>query len=180
MKKLTKMMIATVVAGSVFATGMVLAQGQGLLRGKNQGQGQGRQHQMQTNNTNGMASMNLHRGQGHRNMQNQNGQMANSTGSMGPGRILRDEMRVAQIETLAQLSGQSIEQVTTDLKTMSMQSLLTQYNLDFNEVEGIMHSKVALMVKNAADEGKITEEQALQMYTQMSTGPHGNSQNVQQ
>ena len=181
MKKLTKMMITSVVAGSVFAVGMVLAQGQGLQKGKNQGQ----QNQMQNRN----AQMNSQRGQGRKMMQNKNAQMnshrgrgnnVNSTGTMGPGRLLRDEMRIVQIETLAELSGQSIEQVTADAQTLPMQSLVTKYNLDFNELEGIMHSKIALMVKNASDDGKITEEQALQMYTHMSTGPHGRHSTTQQ
>lgn len=186
MKKLTKMMITSVVAGSVFAVGMVLAQGQGLQKGKNQGQ----QNQYQNYSSDNMTYMKQQRrGQGRNQMQNQNAQMnsqrgqgnnVNSTGTMGPGRLLRDEMRIVQIETLAELSGQSIEQVTADAQTLPMQSLVTKYNLDFNELEGIMHSKIALMVKNASDDGNITEEQALQMYTHMSTGPHGPHSTTQQ
>jgi len=170
MKNLTKMVIAGFIGASVFAAGMVWAQGQGQQKGKRYGQ-----NNVQSTTSDSSGSMNQQRrGQGQSKGQGKGqGRIANSSGTMGPGRLLRDEMRIVQIETIADLSGQSIAQVTEDAKTLRMPDLLTKYNLDMEAVEGVMHSKITLMVKNAADKGDITEEEALQMYTKMSTGPNG-------
>jgi len=94
-------------------------------------------------------------------------------GMMGPGRLFRDEMQNARIDVLAELSGQTVEQIEQDTKSYSMRALLQKYDINFDRLESSMHAKVVLIVKNAADDGRITQNEANEIFTHMGTGPHG-------
>ncbi|MBU3915198.1 YckD family protein [bacterium] len=93
------------------------------------------------------------------------------TGTAGPGRILGNEMYQARIDILAELTGQSGETIKAKLLNKPMWAVLDEYKVDFATFQSKMHEKVLLVVKKAAEEGKITQEQADLMTQRMSDGP---------
>ena len=94
-------------------------------------------------------------------------------GMMGPGRLFRDEMQKAQTEVLVELSGMTAEQIEQETKTYSMRALLQKYEINFDKLQSSMHAKMVQIVKNAADEGRITQGEANSIYSRMSDGSHG-------
>ena len=81
-------------------------------------------------------------------------------GMMGPGRLFRDEMQKAQTEVLVELSGMTAEQIEQETKTYSMLALLQKYEINFDKLQSSMHAKMVQIVKNAADERRITQDEA--------------------
>lgn len=94
-------------------------------------------------------------------------------GMAGPGRLFREEMQQARIQVLAELSGQSVGQIEKDIEAYSMRALLQKYNINFEKMQTLMHAKVAQIVQKAAEEGRITADEAAAINSHMSTGPHG-------
>lgn len=159
MRKSTKALIAITIGASVFAGGVALARGwnahggyghwgQGGMQGPSQGMhGPGPRYGMQVN----PAGM----------------------GMMGPGRLFREEMQQARVQVLAELSGQSVVQIEKDVEAYSMRALLQKYNINFDKMQTLMHAKTVQIVQKAADDGRITKDEANTIYSHMSTGPHG-------
>ena len=91
---------------------------------------------------------------------------------MGTGRLLRNEMQTMHTEVLAELSGQTVEQIEQDTKTHSMRALMQKYDINLDKMETSMHTKMVLIIKNAADEGRITQKEADSILSHMGTGHH--------
>jgi hypothetical protein len=179
MKKLIKIIAGGIIGASVFAGGVALAHGWGE-DGNRRGNGgmfghnsemyhgangqQGHRGQWKGENSAGMQQ------RGHRGGMSGDSEMM---GMMGPGRLFRDEMQKARTEVLAELSGQTVDQIEQDTKSYSMRALLQKYDINFDRLESSMHAKMVLIVKNAADEGRITQNEANAIYSHMGTGPHG-------
>ena len=100
------------------------------------------------------------------------GEMSSGSEMMGTGRLLRNEMQTMHTEVLAELSGQTVEQIEQDTKTHSMRALMQKYDINFYKMETLMHTKMVLIIKNAADEGRITQKEADAILSHMGTGHH--------
>jgi hypothetical protein len=50
-----------------------------------------------------------------------------------------------------------------------MRALLQKYDINFDRLESSMHAKMVLIVKNAADEGRIIQNEANAIYSHMGT-----------
>ncbi|MBC8258759.1 MAG: hypothetical protein H8E38_07080 [SAR324 cluster bacterium] len=187
MKKLTKIIVAGVLGGSVLVSGIVLADGRGAHKGKRHERGRVQQANAESSNsTNPQMQRTPRRGrmQGaavEMFRQETNRQMRSNRRSTaaGPGNLFRDEMQKAQTEVLAELSGLPVARIEADAKTLSRSALLKKHNISFEEMETVMHTKVVLIVKNALEDGRITKEEANDMYKHMGEGPHGpHGQNI--
>ena len=176
MKKINKIIVAGIISGSVFAGGVAIAHGWGE-------EGHGRVHGGMFGDNSEMYQGGFdkhdHRGKGknkHTSGMSQRRHRSGMSGSemmgmMGPGRLLRNEIQNTRSEVLAELSGQTVEQIEQDTKSYSMRALLQKYDINFDTLETSMHVKMILIVKNAADEGRITQNEANAIYSHMGTSP---------
>jgi hypothetical protein len=165
MKKLNKIIAAGIISASVFAGGVAMAHGWG-----EEGHGRGHGRMFGDNSEMHQSGFEKHSHRGHRKNKHTSGMsqrghrdgMSGSEmmGMMGPGRLLRNEMQNTRTEVLAELSGQTVEQIEQDTKSYSMRALLQKYDINFDTLETSMHAKMVLIVKNAADEGRITQNEA--------------------
>jgi len=179
MKKLNKIIVGGIIGVSVFAGGVALAHGwseEGHGHGNGEMFGHNSEMHQRANGT--QSHRGQWKGENSAGMQQRGhgGGMSGGSemmGMMGPGRLFRDEMQKARTEVLAELSGQTVEQIEQDTKSYSMRALLQKYDINFDRLESSMHAKMVLIVKNAADEGRITQNEANAIYSQMGTGPHG-------
>ena len=114
-------------------------------------------------------------GQGWGNKNSNRGQRYNQQQqvSPGPGRVLRAEMFDARAEVLADLSGQSVEEVKSKLQYKPMWAVADEYNVDFSAFQTKMHEKAKSVVKQALADEKVTQEQADAMLKRMENGPYG-------
>ena len=178
MKKLVKYIAGGIIGTSVLAGGVALAHGWGeeAHHGGNDGmfrhnsemhQGGSSQHghwwQGKAEHSSGMHQ------RGHRGEMSSGSEMM---GMMGTGRLLRNEMQTMHTEVLAELSGQTVEQIEQDTKTHSMRALMQKYDINLDKMETSMHTKMVLIIKNAADEGRITQKEADAILSHMDTGHH--------
>lgn len=181
MKKLTKIMLTGILGGSVLVSGMVLADGRGPQKGRHHDKGrtQERNAEMRGRGNNQMqrpqnrgrmqkSALEMFRQETNRQMRG-----ARRSSAPGPGNLFRDDMQKAQTEVLAELSGLPLAQIEADAKSLSMPALLKKYNISFEEMETVMHTRVVLIVKKALDDGRITKEEANDLYSHMGEGPHG-------
>ncbi|MBU2511042.1 hypothetical protein KJ966_06880 [bacterium] len=91
----------------------------------------------------------------------------------GPGRVLRSEMFEARIEVLAELAGQSKEDIRAKIQYKPMWAVLDDYKVDYSDFQSKMHDKTSNVVKQAVADGKITQDQADVMLKRMEDGPFG-------
>lgn len=89
----------------------------------------------------------------------------------GPGRVLRTEMNEARIKVLAELSGQSTEDIRTKLNSKPMWAVLDEYKITVTDFQSAMHEKADDVVRKAIEDGKLTQEQGDLMLKQMEEGP---------
>lgn len=68
--------------------------------------------------------------------------------------------REAQIELLAEMSGQSVESLQNELKTQPFPALLTKYQIKHDEFAVKLHAKLTILIDKAVEAGKLTPEQA--------------------
>ena len=179
MKKLIKIIAGGIIGASVLAGGVAMAHSWGE-DGHRRGNGGmfGHNSEMQQRGNGHQGQRRQWKGENSAGMQErgQRGGMSGDSemmGMMGFGRLFRDEVQNARIEVLAELSGQTVEQIEQDTKSYSMRALLQKYDINFDRLESSMHAKMVLIVKNAADDGRITQNEANEIYTHMGTGPHG-------
>ncbi|MBC8259975.1 MAG: hypothetical protein H8E38_13225 [SAR324 cluster bacterium] len=181
MKKLIKIVFGGIIGASVLAGGVALAhnwsgEGHGWGHGGMSGNGAG-MYQHGQNGRNGHWAQ--AKQQDHSFGRHQRGSWRGMSGApemmgmLGPGRLFRDEMQKAQTEVLAELSGQTVEQIEQDTKKYSMRALLQKHDINFEKMQTSMHAKMVQIVKTAADEGRITQDEANAIYSRMSDGPHG-------
>ena len=91
---------------------------------------------------------------------------------MGPGRLLRSEMNEAQVEVLAELSGQSKESIQTKLQNSPMWSVFNELKIDRSDFQNAMHEKMKIIVEQAIEKGDLTQEQGNLMLSHMEGGPY--------
>lgn len=89
----------------------------------------------------------------------------------GPGSVLRVEMDAARTEVLAELAGQSEDEIKTKLASKPMWSVLDDLNITYNDYHAAMHDKTESIVRQAMEDGKLTREQGDLMLKQMEEGP---------
>ncbi len=90
----------------------------------------------------------------------------------GPGRVLGSEMFEARIDVLAELTGQSKDDVKAKVQYKPMWAILDEYKVDYSEFQSKMHEKAGSIVKQAVVDDKITQEQADVMLKRMEDGPY--------
>ena len=72
--------------------------------------------------------------------------------------LLREEMDQVMSQSISELSGKSIAEVSSDIKTHSKSALLMKYNIDRENLHETMKTKVDALIIKAAEEGRITTE----------------------
>ena len=82
---------------------------------------------------------------------------------MGP-----EQMQKEQVEVLAEIKGHSVDSVRKQIETMSVYAFIDQYQVNQNDFELRMYTKMVLLVDKAVKEGKISREQALAIYERMN------------
>ena len=76
------------------------------------------------------------------------------------GRFLsREEMDQVMSQSISELSGKPIAEVSSDIKTHSKSALLMKYNVDREKLHETMKTKVDALIIKAAEEGRITNEE---------------------
>lgn len=84
---------------------------------------------------------------------------------------LREYMYNASIEVAAELSGQPVETIREKLKTKPLPSVLEDLDLDRQEFHTKMRDKMPQIIQQAAEQGKITQEQAQIMLERHKNAP---------
>ena len=69
------------------------------------------------------------------------------------------EMQEAMIESITELSGKPVEEITADLKTHSKRALLMKYEINKDKLHQTMKPKVEGIINKAAEEGRLTKEE---------------------
>ena len=85
-------------------------------------------------------------------------------GMMGPGMrghcgFMFIEMQQMMSESIAELSGKSVDEISVDLKTHSMRALLMKYEINFDKLHETMKPKVEAFINKAAEESRITQQE---------------------
>ena len=80
-------------------------------------------------------------------------------GMLGSSEFLFTEMQEAMRESIAELSGKPVEEITADLKTHSKRALLMKYEINKNNLHQTMKPKVEGIINKAAEEGRLTKEE---------------------
>lgn len=93
----------------------------------------------------------------------------------GPGMILRQEMFQSRINVLAELSGSTVDEISSKLEYKPMWAVFDEYKVDFKLFQSKMHEKALEIVKKAAENGKLTSEQKDFMLDRMQNGPQQNA-----
>jgi hypothetical protein len=136
MKRYKKIIVASLISASLFASSMAVAQGWNS-RGK--------------------------RGMGYNQQQ---------LYYAGAGRVLRTEMDEVRMAVLADLSGQSEEDIQSKLSSKPMWGVLEELEITYSDFQASMHDKAEEVVRQAIADNKLTEEQGNLMLKQMEEGPH--------
>ena len=89
--------------------------------------------------------------------------------SRGP--IMRADMFKARIDVLAEMTGQSQEDITAKLRYKPMWAVLDEYKVDYTQFNEKMTAKRAEIIKQAVADGKITQEHADFMLQRSESGP---------
>ena len=80
-------------------------------------------------------------------------------GMRGPGGFMFIEMQQMMSESIAELSGKSVDEISADLKTHSMRALLMKYEINLDKLHETMKPKVEAFINIAAEEGRITQQE---------------------
>ena len=80
-------------------------------------------------------------------------------GMRGPGGFMFTEMQQMMSESIAELSGKSVDEISADLKTHSMRALLMKYEINLDKLHETMKPKVEAFINKAAEEGRITQQE---------------------
>ncbi|MFL2748984.1 MAG: hypothetical protein ACJ0DI_05785 [bacterium] len=80
-------------------------------------------------------------------------------GMGGPGGFMFTEMQQMMSESIAELSGKSVDEVSADLKIHSIRALLMKYEINFDKLDETMEPKVEAFINKAAEEGLITQQE---------------------
>ncbi|MEE3122639.1 MAG: hypothetical protein VX399_08590 [SAR324 cluster bacterium] len=76
----------------------------------------------------------------------------------GPGGFMFIEMQHLMSESIAELSGKSVDEIS-DLKIHSMRALLMKYEINLDKLHETMKPKVEAFINKAAEEGRITQQE---------------------
>ena len=80
-------------------------------------------------------------------------------GMKGPGGFMFNEMQQAMSESIAELSGKPVEEISADFKTHSMRALLMKYEINLDKLQETMKPRVEAIINKAAEEGRITQQE---------------------
>ena len=80
-------------------------------------------------------------------------------GMRGPGGFMFIEMQQMMSESIAELSGKSVDEISADLKTHSMRALLMKYEINLDKLHETMKPKVEAFINKSAEEGRITKQE---------------------
>jgi hypothetical protein len=156
MKKMTRWMIASLVAVGLTAGSIALAD-----RGRGQGdgweRGKGREGYRSEQRWDGP------RQRGHQ----FDGMQSNMRA------LFQEDMDQNRAEVLSELSGKPAEEIRTMLQTRSMGAVVAELGLTQEQIQPPLHAKMVMSVYKAQEEGRITQDEAERMYAMMSAGPRG-------
>ena len=80
-------------------------------------------------------------------------------GMRGPGGFMFIEMQQMMSESIAELSGKSVDEISADLKTHPMRALLMKYEINLDKLHETMKPRVEAFINKAAEEGRITQHE---------------------
>jgi hypothetical protein len=81
--------------------------------------------------------------------------------------LTRYQYKNLMVQTLAEITGQSVENVGLTLKEKRLRGVLEDYKVDREDFRAAMRSKTIAMVKQAAVNGSITTEQEKEILEKM-------------
>ena len=80
-------------------------------------------------------------------------------GMRGPGGFIFIEMQKMMSESIAELSGKSVYEISADLKTHSMRALLMKYEINLDKLHETMKPKVEAFTNKAAKDRRIIQQE---------------------
>ena len=80
-------------------------------------------------------------------------------GMRGPSGFIFIEMQQMMSESIAELSGKPVDEISADLKTHSMRALLMKYEINLDKLHETMKPKVEAFIYKAVEEGRITYQE---------------------
>ena len=72
---------------------------------------------------------------------------------------LRDKIDQVMSESISEISGKPLTEISSDIKTHSRNALLIKYNINREKLKEKMKIKVTALIVKAAEEGRITNKE---------------------
>ena len=81
---------------------------------------------------------------------------------------LRDKIDQVMSESISEISGNPISEISSDIKTHSRNALLIKYNINREKLKEKMKIKVTALIVKAEEEGRITNEEKESMLNHLN------------
>jgi len=81
---------------------------------------------------------------------------------------LRDKIDQVMSESISEISGKPLTEISSDIKTHSRNALLIKYNINREKLKEKMKIKVTALIVKAEEEGRITNEEKESMLNHLN------------